>query len=183
MLLMKIMNDSHRYKYLLLKNVSWRKNHHWYLLEASVRDQPPPPPKKRQTMVTILQNKFYHNKQKMFMSQLMQMYLMRKKYSFIFQIQTLSIMVNHFYIQRLWIILNKMSLLIQSTQRLFHYQVTVIQINDIHIALHVRKTWRSNIFQMFIMKIESTNVFHHFHGINMFWVELKHEYCKDDELD
>ena len=50
----------------------------------------------------------------MLMSEIMKIHLMRKRYTLIFHIQTLSLTANNFSLQILWIKLNKCLLLIKS---------------------------------------------------------------------
>ena len=95
-------------------------------------------------------------------------------------IQTLSLMVNYFFIQRIWIKLNKIFLFTQSVNMLVYYQFTVLKRIYIHIDLKVLEIWRSAICQIFIMKKKLTSVFHNFHVMKwVLRVECKSDYCKN----
>ena len=69
-------------------------------------------------LIYLLQKRFPQNKEQMFMSQLLQIHPMRKRYSQLFQIKTLYIMVNQISINRLWIQLKAIWVLIKSEQEL-----------------------------------------------------------------
>ena len=98
------------------------------------------------------------------MSQSPQLNLMHKKYPSVLQIQTLSIIVNHISLKRLWIQLKTMFILIQSALRLIHYQVKVIQIIYLHVSMTLKKKQKIIIFQISIKKTKLISVYHHFHG-------------------
>ena len=96
--------------------------------------------------MSLFQNKISQEKQQILMYFLLYPHLMWKKCTSIFHIQNLSLIVNKFSLQKIWIQLKTMFPLIKLSHRLVHYQVTVLQIFYLHIALNVRNTWRSTIF-------------------------------------
>ena len=120
----------------------------WYLFLEKLSH------KKQRMFMSMSQKKISQEKQQMGISHLLQLHIIRKEYPLIFQIRTLSIMLNQSSQQKLWIQLKIMLPLIRSEQRLVHYQVIVIRIIYLHISRNGIKTWRITIYHISIIKIK-----------------------------
>ena len=161
-MLMSLMKNTHKYKSLLPKICSQRN---------------------RKPNVYFPEEKS-QKKHQISMPQLLQLYSTWKKCILLLQIQTIYLMLNHFSLHILCMKFKMILILIQWSRRFVNYQVTVIQSIYLYIVLNVTETRRSTIFQISIMKKQSTSVLHHFYATeNIFRIGLKSERYKYDNLE